>query len=106
LAGVSWGTLGSGNGQFHLPFHAVVNTATNRAYVSDYWNDRVQVFDLSGGVDVTPPTVASFTVGTNTSAVVNFNLTFSESVTGVTTDDFTVNLVGGATGTVGAPTGS
>src|SRR5262249_6687759 len=75
LAGLSWGTLGSGNGQFHLPFHAVVNTATNLAYVSDYWNDRVQVFDLSSGVDVTPPTVATFTVGTNTSTVVNFNLT-------------------------------
>lgn len=55
-AGVSlgrWGSNGTGPGQFRLPFGIVIHSATNRAYVTDYDNYRVQVFDL--GAPATPP---------------------------------------------------
>ena len=39
------GAYGSGPGQFRLPFAAVVGP-DNRAYVSDFYNNRIQVFDL------------------------------------------------------------
>ncbi|HUR56998.1 MAG TPA: hypothetical protein VM029_04780 [Opitutaceae bacterium] len=48
-----WGAgLGSGQGQFRLPFSVVISTE-NRAFVADYYNNRVQVFDLS--TTTTPP---------------------------------------------------
>lgn len=40
------GTYGSAAGQLELPFEVVVD-ASNKAYVSDYYNSRVQVFDLN-----------------------------------------------------------
>ncbi|MES2695426.1 MAG: NHL repeat-containing protein [Verrucomicrobiota bacterium] len=43
-----FGRRGSGNGEFSLPFHFVLNNARTRAYVADYMNDRVQVFDMPG----------------------------------------------------------
>ncbi|MES2692231.1 MAG: hypothetical protein V4773_02080 [Verrucomicrobiota bacterium] len=48
-----WGTYGSAPGEFRLPFGIVIDPATNRAYVSDYDNNRVQVFSL--GTPSTPP---------------------------------------------------
>lgn len=40
------GTYGSNPGEFKLPFDVVVDGA-NKAYVSDYYNSRVQVMDLT-----------------------------------------------------------
>lgn len=55
-AGVSlgkWGSYGGGTGQFRLPFGIVIHAATNRAYVTDYDNNRIQIFSL--GEPTTPP---------------------------------------------------
>jgi hypothetical protein len=46
LAG-PWGSYGNGANQFDLPFSVAVDAATNRAYIADYNNSRIQVFDLS-----------------------------------------------------------
>ncbi len=68
---LTFGTPGTGNGQFALPFDVVVDSAANKAYVADYNNSRVQVFDLSapppsGGVPVINSSAsASGTVGVN-----------------------------------------
>ncbi|MGE3821146.1 MAG: peptidyl-alpha-hydroxyglycine alpha-amidating lyase family protein [Isosphaeraceae bacterium] len=43
----SWGTMGSGPGQFSLP-HAIALDSAGRLYVADRNNARVQVFDQSG----------------------------------------------------------
>src|SRR5205085_1936163 len=97
------GAYGSAPGQFRLPFSAVVGPS-NRAYVADYYNTRVQVFDLAGGgaggtggPDTTAPTVASFTTGATTATSVTFQITFSEPVTGVDAADFAAVMTGGAT---------
>lgn len=109
------GAYGGGPGQLKLPFSVVLG-ASNRAYVADYYNSRVQVFDLaappatptpppSGGSDTTPPAVAAFTVAGATATSVTFQITFSESVTGVNAPDFTVTTTGAATATIGAVAG-
>jgi sugar lactone lactonase YvrE len=99
------GTYGQAAGQFRLPVSAVVGS-NNRAYVADYYNNRIQVFDLStGGTDATAPTIASFTVGTSNATTVNFLLTFSEPVSGVDAADFVAVAAGGANATIGAVTG-
>jgi DNA-binding beta-propeller fold protein YncE len=41
-----WGSYGTGNGQFDMPFGICV--CNNRVYVTDRRNNRVQVFALSG----------------------------------------------------------
>lgn len=43
----SWGTQGSGDGQFDLP-HGIAVDADDRVYVADRDNARVQVFDRDG----------------------------------------------------------
>jgi sugar lactone lactonase YvrE len=43
----SWGEVGVGPGQFHLP-HGICVTADGRVLVGDRENDRIQVFDLDG----------------------------------------------------------
>jgi DNA-binding beta-propeller fold protein YncE len=43
----TWGTKGSGKGEFNLP-HNVVIDAKNRVYVADRENKRIQVFDSEG----------------------------------------------------------
>jgi DNA-binding beta-propeller fold protein YncE len=43
----SWGTPGTGSGQFRLP-HAIVADRNNNIYVADRSNRRVQVFDTEG----------------------------------------------------------
>ncbi len=51
-----WGELGENGGQFRLPFQVVVD-ATNHAYVSDYYNTRLQKFSLgTTPPPTTPPT--------------------------------------------------
>ncbi|MEZ4568901.1 MAG: 6-bladed beta-propeller [Thermomicrobiales bacterium] len=42
----SWGTTGAGPGQFDDPRDIVV--WNNQVYVTDYGNERVQIFDLNG----------------------------------------------------------
>jgi DNA-binding beta-propeller fold protein YncE len=43
-----WGTLGSGNGQFHQPGDVAVNSLNGYVYVADSFNNRIQVFDSDG----------------------------------------------------------
>lgn len=43
---MKWGTYGEFGGQFKLPFQVVVD-AGGKAYVSDYYNTRIQKFDLN-----------------------------------------------------------
>jgi len=45
----SWGTPGRGPSQFRVP-HGIAVDADRRVYVTDRENDRVQVFDASGGL--------------------------------------------------------
>ena len=45
---LSWGSLGTGNGQFNSPYGVAVDK-TGAIYVSDFYNNRVEKFD-SGGI--------------------------------------------------------
>ncbi|MES2693597.1 MAG: SMP-30/gluconolactonase/LRE family protein [Verrucomicrobiota bacterium] len=51
----SFGSLGENGGQFRLPFQIVVDVAGDSAYVSDYYNTRLQKFSLSGSTPPPPP---------------------------------------------------
>jgi DNA-binding beta-propeller fold protein YncE len=42
-----WGSAGSGNGQFNIPF-AITVSGAQEVYVTEEVNQRVQVFDTSG----------------------------------------------------------
>ena len=101
--GVSFGTNGSGNGQFSLPFDVVVNAAGTRAYVADYGNNRVQVFDLTAAPApvISSPTSASATVGTAFSyQITASNSPTSYAATGLSGTGLSVNTATGAiTGT-------
>ena len=44
---LTWGTPGTGNGQFNTP-HSITVDRNRRVYVSDRANNRVQVFDENG----------------------------------------------------------
>lgn len=110
------GAFGGVGGQFKLPFSVVLG-ANSRAYVADYYNSRVQVFDLAvvptipptpppSGGDTTAPTVSAFTVASPTTTSVTYQITFSETVTGVNAADFTAATTGGATATIGTVGGS
>jgi len=64
--------------------------------------------EVAAPTDVTPPTVSSITVNgspTANATSVSYNVTFSEDVTGVTTNDFTVDG-SGVTGTISNISGS
>ena len=43
-----WGTAGNGDGQFNDPTSVAVNPVTNKVYVADPRNKRIQVFDDNG----------------------------------------------------------
>jgi DNA-binding beta-propeller fold protein YncE len=43
-----WGSKGNGDGKFDDPTSVVVDPATNRVYVADPLNKRIQVFDENG----------------------------------------------------------
>jgi DNA-binding beta-propeller fold protein YncE len=43
-----WGARGSGNGQFSPPTSVAVDTNSNRVYVADPENRRIQIFDTNG----------------------------------------------------------
>jgi DNA-binding beta-propeller fold protein YncE len=44
----SWGSKGSGDGQFNDPTSVAVDSTTNKVYVADPRNRRIQVFDSEG----------------------------------------------------------
>jgi DNA-binding beta-propeller fold protein YncE len=44
---LTWGTPGSGPGEFHLP-HSIAVDSKDRVYVSDRENNRIQIFDSNG----------------------------------------------------------
>ena len=44
----SWGSKGNGDGDFDDPTSVAVDSATNKIYVADPHNKRIQVFDASG----------------------------------------------------------
>jgi sugar lactone lactonase YvrE len=66
----SWGTKGTGPGQFRLP-HAIAIDRNNNIYVGDRSNHRIQVFDTDGkflrmfSIDV-PPVPGTKAVNGNT----------------------------------------
>jgi DNA-binding beta-propeller fold protein YncE len=43
-----WGSKGNGDGQFNDPTSVAVDPATNKVYVADPRNKRIQIFDASG----------------------------------------------------------
>ena len=43
-----WGKKGSGDGEFDDPTSVAVDSTTNKVYVADPQNHRIQVFDLNG----------------------------------------------------------
>jgi DNA-binding beta-propeller fold protein YncE len=45
----AFGSKGTGNGQFQNPDGIAVNSAANRVYVCDTTNNRLEIFDTSGG---------------------------------------------------------
>lgn len=51
---LKWGSYGEAGGQFKLPFDVVVD-ANNNAYVSDYYNTRLQKFSLDNPPNPPPP---------------------------------------------------
>ncbi|MDQ2105974.1 DUF4347 domain-containing protein, partial [Azospirillum isscasi] len=70
---------------------------------------RTSAITLTSGVDTTPPTVSSIAVSGTPAAnasSVSFTVTFSESVTGVDTSDFTLATTGTAAGTIASVSGS
>ena len=44
----TWGAKGNGDGQFDDPTSVAVDPVTNKVYVADPRNQRIQVFDLNG----------------------------------------------------------
>ena len=44
----TWGSKGSGDGQFDDPTSVAVDSTTNKVYVADPINKRIQVFDSNG----------------------------------------------------------
>ncbi|MFC2163602.1 6-bladed beta-propeller [Acidobacteriota bacterium] len=44
---LKWGSMGTGDGQFHYPFDIAVSSE-NFVYVTDEWNNRVQMFNSNG----------------------------------------------------------
>ena len=64
----SWGSHGTGPGQFNTP-HSIGADAENNIYVADRGNRRVQVFDTAGNflrqftIDVPPPPDARMVIG-------------------------------------------
>ncbi len=66
----SWGSKGTGPGQFRIP-HAIVADRNNNLYVGDRTNRRIQVFDTDGNfkrmftIDV-PPAPGTHAVNGNT----------------------------------------
>ena len=44
----SWGAYGTGDAQFRMPYGTVINDDLGRIYVTDCYNQNVQVFDLTG----------------------------------------------------------
>jgi DNA-binding beta-propeller fold protein YncE len=45
----TFGGEGAAAGQFNFPIDIVVNEALGEVYVTDFWNERIGVFDLAGG---------------------------------------------------------
>jgi len=44
----SWGSYGTGNGQFQIPTAIAIDSSTGNIYVGDFDNDRIQKFDSNG----------------------------------------------------------
>ena len=44
----TWGSEGNGDGQFNDPTSVAVDPATNKVYVADPINKRIQIFDQNG----------------------------------------------------------
>ncbi|RAJ29254.1 MBG domain-containing protein [Pedobacter cryoconitis] len=71
--------------------------------------NKIQIGSPVGPTDITPPTVTSINrVGTTPTKDISvaYTVTFSESVTGVTADDFVLTRSGSAAGSIASITGS
>jgi len=69
---LKWGTYGEAGGQFRLPFNVVVD-ANNNAYVSDYYNTRVQKFSLNAAAPPPPPPPSTLPATGSTARFVNLS---------------------------------
>jgi DNA-binding beta-propeller fold protein YncE len=67
-----WGHYGSEPGNFKLPFGIAIDPATHRAYVADWDNNRVQIFNV-GDTSVPPPPPPSSSPITGTNQLVNLS---------------------------------
>jgi sugar lactone lactonase YvrE len=88
-----WLSYGTGPGQVNLPFGSVIDPATHRLYLSDYWNKRIQIFDLGGAIMPGPLVNLSSRVrvtsgDTSRAAIAGF------VVTGTTPKELLVRAVG------------
>jgi DNA-binding beta-propeller fold protein YncE len=99
------GTYGSNPGELKLPFDVVVD-ATNKAYVSDYYNSRVQVFDLtaapaggtSGGSSSGGTSSGGTTGGTTSGGTTSGGTTGGTTSGGTTGGTSSGGATGGTTG--------
>jgi DNA-binding beta-propeller fold protein YncE len=73
-----WGTLGTGPGQFNTPSGIAVEPGGNYIYVSDYYNDRIEVFAYTKSAPLLYGQPLSQTVPAGV------NVTFSVGVFGAT----------------------
>ena len=69
---LKWGTYGENGGQFKLPFDIVVDAAGN-AYVSDYYNTRLQKFSMTGSNPGGGPTGPGTSIFANVSSRLRVN---------------------------------
>lgn len=86
-----WGSYGEFGGQFRLPFIALVDS-NNFAYVADYYNTRIQKFNLS-----LAPTTGPVTALGSQAVTLGGTATFTANVTAGATYSWTHN--GAAVGT-------
>jgi DNA-binding beta-propeller fold protein YncE len=80
----SWGSHGTGPGQFNTP-HAIVIDRNNQIYVGDRGNRRIQVFDAEGNfsICITPGPSQVLFVGESTFPGRVFKVTLEGKVLGV-----------------------
>lgn len=108
----SWGSVGEAGGQFKLPFMIVVDAA-GYGYVSDYYNTRIQKFNLHAGLPQTVPQINSVTTVNATAGVPFLYNTFALAHPAATTfaatglpQGLTMNATSGAITGTAATSGS
>jgi sugar lactone lactonase YvrE len=71
------GKLGSAHGQFNHPTHVAV--FGSKLYVCDVWNDRVEVYDINGGVTGSQSDTFTGSVDAAGTSITKFTFTVSDT---------------------------